>query len=237
MSSRPNGAATALAPIVRDSVRARTSDRVYDELVHAIRDLRMRPGATLSETELSAQLGVSRTPVREAISRLVTDGLVTVVPQVGTNVARISIEDVRQAQFVREHLEMAAYSLACKLPVRDTAPMRALLAEQERAHSRGDTDAFFAADEAFHEQIFEMAGYRGAWHAMQPVKLQLDRLRRSSLPEPRTVADLIAEHTAITDALEAGDTRRGGAVVRAHARRVLKYGPDLRRAHPDMFTD
>jgi DNA-binding GntR family transcriptional regulator len=210
---------------------------VYDELVHAIRDLRLSPGATISETELSIQLGVSRTPLREAIARLVTDGLVTVVPQVGTRVAPIRLEDVRQAQFVREHLELAAYALACKVTDRDTTRLRALLAEQVRAHAHHDTDAFFAADESFHEQIFDLAGHGGAWRAMQPVKLQLDRLRRSSLPNPATVAELIAEHTAIADALDAGDSRRGSAVVRAHARRVLKYAPVMRAAHPDLFED
>jgi DNA-binding GntR family transcriptional regulator len=225
-----------LSPIARDPVRARTSDRVYDELASAIRDLRLRPGVALSETELAVQLRVSRTPLREAIARLVENGLVSVVPQVGTRVEPIRLYDVRQAQFVREHLEVAAFAAACELPERDTAQLRLLLAAQQRASARGDVDAFFAADEAFHEQIFTLSGYPGAWRAMQPVKLQLDRLRRLSLPEASTVTDLIEEHTAILDALEAGDARGGGTVLSRHARRVLDYGPALQSAHPELFT-
>lgn len=226
----------AVSPIAREPVRARTSDRVYDELASAIRELRLRPGAALSETELAVQLRVSRTPLREAIARLVENGLVSVVPQVGTRVEPIRLYDVRQAQFVREHLEVAALAAACELPERDTTQLRFLLAEQERAHARHDVRAFFAADEAFHEQIFTLSGYPGAWRAMQPVKLQLDRLRQLSLPEASTVAELIEEHTSILDALEAGDARGGGNLLSHHTRRVLDYGPALQREHPELFT-
>jgi DNA-binding GntR family transcriptional regulator len=111
-----------------------------------------------------------------------------------------------------------------------------LLAEQQRAHARHDVDAFFAADEAFHEEIFTLSGYPGAWRAMQPVKFQLDRLRRLSLPEASTVAALIEEHTSVLNALEAGEARAGGRLLGRHTRRVLDYGPALQRAHPELFT-
>ncbi|WP_436499793.1 GntR family transcriptional regulator [Actinokineospora sp. HUAS TT18] len=224
-----------LPPVERTPIRARTSDRVYDQLAAAIRDLRLPPGASLSETELAAQLHVSRTPLREAIARLAENGLVTVVPQVGTRVALISLGDVVQAQFVREHLEVAAFTVACGLSP-DISALRESLARQELAHASHDVDAFFAADETFHERIFAISGYPGAWRAMQSVKVQLDRLRRLSLPEADTVAELIAEHTMIVDALEARDIPSGVEALRGHARRVLDYGPTLRGIHPEVFT-
>lgn len=229
-------AISSLTPVVRPAVRVRTSDRVYDELVLAIRDLRLPPGASLSETELSEHLQVSRTPLREAIARLVEIGLVTVVPQVGTHVALIKLSDVEQAQFVREHLEVAAFDAACRSSERDVSALNATLDRQEKAHAAGDVNEFFAADEAFHEGIFELSGFPGAWRAMQPVKLQLDRMRRLSLPEPSTVAELIEEHRGILDALVAADVRRGKTLVGKHARRVLRYAPALRREHPDFFA-
>jgi DNA-binding GntR family transcriptional regulator len=226
-----------LSPVGRERVRARTSDRVYNELVSAIRDLRLAPGAWLSETDLSARLNVSRTPLREAIARLVENGLVSVVPQVGTRVEMIRLSDVEQAQFVREHLELAAFAAACKRPDRDIAGLRAIIAQQEGAQRTDDVDAFFAADEAFHGLIFSTSGYPGAWQAIQSMKLQLDRLRRLSVPDTSAVAELIAEHAAIADALAAGDVRGGKALVSKHARRVLGYLPQSRRAHPDLFTE
>jgi GntR family transcriptional regulator, rspAB operon transcriptional repressor len=234
--SGAKGAAAALTPVVRRITRARTSDHVYDELVSAIRDLRLPPGASLSETELAERLHVSRTPLREAIARMVENGLVSVIPQVGTRVELISMNEVAQAQFVRESLEVAAFAVACKLETRNVAGLRALISEQERAHAASDIDAFFAADEALHEMIFAISGYAGAWRAMQPMKMQLDRLRRLSLPDPSTVADLIAEHIAIVDALEAGDARAGKRGVSKHARRVLVYSPAMLSRHPGYFT-
>jgi GntR family transcriptional regulator, rspAB operon transcriptional repressor len=238
MTTRPlqPSSAPTLAPVGRARERVRVSDRVYDELVSAIRDVRIPPGATLSETDLAQQLHVSRTPVREALSRLVADGLVSVVPQVGTRVERIRLSDVEQARFVREHLELGAYAAACGRPDRDVERLRALLDEQERSHSRGDVDAFFAADEALHQEIFAIGGYPGAWRLMQPMKLQLDRLRRLSLPDPATVRALIDEHSAIVDALAVGDNRTGRVHLRKHVRRVLDYAPRLRVSHPDLFT-
>lgn len=224
-----------LASVGRTRVRQRTSDRVYEELAAAIRDLRIPPGASLSETDLADQLHVSRTPLREAIARLVDSGLVSVVPQVGTRVELIRLESVEQARFVRESLETAAFAAACEKPERDVAPLRELLARQADACEAHDLATFFAADEALHEQIFALSGHQAAWHMMQPVKIHLDRLRRLSLPEPETVRGLIAEHTAIVDALEAGDSEGGRAHIRAHARRALENGPVLRAKHPGYF--
>lgn len=236
MSSTVNHS-TALAPVGRNRARMRTSDRVYDELVTAIRTLRIPPGASLSETELAEQLHVSRTPLREAIARLVDNGLVTVVPQVGTRVELIRLADVEQARFVRESLELSAFTAACARPARDVRTLRSLLAEQERAREDGDLNAFFEADEALHEQIFVISGYPGAWTAMQPMKLQLDRLRRLSLPEPAVVRELIDEHAAIVDALEAADVHRGRRCLTKHIDRVHRYGANLRDRHREYFAE
>ncbi len=236
-NAEPPPGAFALSPVGRVRTRMRTSDRVYEELVSAIRELRIPPGASLSETELAEQLQVSRTPLREAIARLVDNGLVSVVPQVGTRVERIRLSDVEQARFVREALEVAAYEVACTREQRDVGRLRTLIADQKRAQAEHDVDTFFDLDEALHQEIFAQSGYAGVWDAVQSVKLQLDRIRRMSLPDPDTVSDLIDEHTAIVDHLESGNVADGTKHLRLHARRVLVYAPKLRQAHPELFTD
>lgn len=229
------GDSSGLASVGRARTRERTSDRVYEELVSAIRDLRIPPGASLSETDLADRLHVSRTPLREAMVRLVATGLVSVVPQVGTRVELIKLSEVEQARFVRENLEVAAFAAACEAEDRGVARLRVLLAEQESCHARGDLAGFFAADEALHAEIFAISGYPSAWHVMQPMKLQMDRLRWLSLPDRDTVRELIDEHTRIVDALEAGDAEGGKEQIRKHARRVSDHGPRLRDQHPEYF--
>ncbi|WP_217428137.1 GntR family transcriptional regulator [Microlunatus speluncae] len=227
----------ALRPVARGSAETRASDRVYATLISAIRRLDLAPGSALSETELARRLGVSRTPIREAIGRLVDQGLLEVVPQVGTRVARIRMAEAEEARFVREHLEIACLREVCKLPGRDVGELRASVARQQRAHRAGDLDGFFEADEEMHRTVFALSGYPGAWQAASQKKLHLDRIRRLSLPGPGTIAELIGEHRAIIDAIEAGDGRSGAALLRRHARRALRYAPDLRAAHPDLFED
>lgn len=225
----------SLSPIRRSGAGRRTSDLVFQELVSAIRDLRLPPGHALSESTLTEQFEVSRTPVREALARLVDAGLVFVVPQVGTRVARIAAADVHEAQFVREHLEVGAFETACGLEDLDVTPLRALLAEQEQALDSGDEELFFAADEALHRTLFRLAGHPSVWDVIERSKIQLDRLRRLTLPEPSTIRELIDEHTRIVDALEQRDAA-GHEVIRMHSRRALAHYSRLRAAHPDYFS-
>jgi DNA-binding GntR family transcriptional regulator len=226
-----------LTPIARAGRGPRASDRVFDELAAAIRDLRLPPGASLSETELSVRLQVSRTPLREALARLVDAGLVVVIPQVGTSVALISLQDVEEARFVRENLEIAAFAQVCGKPDVNISGMRELLDVQERCYAEDDLDGFFTADEALHSAIFTLAGYPGAWQTVQRMKVQLDRLRRLSLPEPSTIRTLIDEHRLIVEAVETHDLRAGKATISKHAKRVLKEGPGLRAKYPDYFSE
>lgn len=227
----------ALQPIERGRQEPKTSDRVLDVLISAIRDMTLPPGTLLSETDLARKLEVSRTPIREAIVRLVDAGPVHVMPQVGTLVTRIRISDVEEARFVRESLEVAAFDLVCEMPLRDVKRLRELIVQQEAAQAAHDLDRFFACDEAMHVEIFALAGYPSAWQAVQRKKLQLDRVRRLSLPDSNTLQELIEEHRSIVDCLELGDAEAGRAYVRAHARRALVQIPDLRRTHPDYFAD
>ena len=231
------GAAVSLAPINRLGGHRRTSDRVLDELTNEIRTLRLRPGQVLSESELARQLGVSRTPVREALARLVDMGLVMVVPQVGTRVELIRLSEVEQARFMREHLEVAAFESAAQLPEVNTSLARRFLDEQRAAAASGDLDLFFAADEMMHEQIFAMCGYGGVWQAVRRVKVQLDRLRMLSETDPATLVELLDDHEHILTALEARDLTAGRWHVRTHARRAIQKTPVLREKYPHYFAN
>ena len=225
-----------LTSITRRGSRVRASDLAYEALVDAIRHLRLPPGSVLSENDLAVRLQVSRTPVREAISRLVEAGLVQVLPQVGTRVSPIALREVAEAQFIRESLELAVVEQTCRRSNRDVSLLRELLAEQEAACERVDFDAFFVADDALHRQIFALAGHHGSWQVVQRSKLQLDRLRHLNQTDVATVRELIADHAAIIDALDDGAVQDGRLAVHRHVRRTLDRAPVLQAAHPGFFT-
>lgn len=239
---RSNGVADAvtgfqLLPIARSQQRRRISDLVTDELTAAIRDLRLEPGAVLSETELSRQLQVSRTPLREAISRLVDRRLLTVASQVGTRVARIDLEAVEQAVFIRCALETAAYRQACRTGShRDVERLRQILEHQEHAVATQEADLFFITDEDLHQEIFRLGGHPDVWDVVRQSKLQLDRLRRLVIPDAISSRWLIDEHSQLVDLLEDGDVDAGVQLIQEHAGHVLRQAPQFRSRFPGYFT-
>ena len=125
--------------------------RVYRGLRQDIVALKLAPRTRLSEKELSLQLGVSRSPIREALLKLADEGLVWIRPQSGTAVAPISIRDVYDGQFVREALECAGVEKAiANLQDEHCVWLRGILAEQRHHLRAKDEDAFFQSDEAMH---------------------------------------------------------------------------------------
>lgn len=211
-------------------------DQVYAALREAIVSAELVPGRKLSENELAERLGVSRTPVREALVRLRDERLVAIVPQLGTFVTLISDDGVADAAFVREALECAATRLAAARADDDgLADLRANLLAQERARDDDDTETFDQLDEALHHRLAELSGHEIAWSLARRANGHLDRVRRLSLPEPGYMGDMIGEHRDLVAAVAAGDGDLAEQRMRHHLRMVLKGLPALRESHPDYF--
>lgn len=219
--------------------RGGNARRLVHELVRRqIVSLELSPGTALSENDLAARLGVSRTPVREALILLAEEGLVEVLPQAGTFVSRISVTSLGTAQFVREAIECAGLALAAvRATPGDHQLLEDLLARQERARDIGDADAFFALDEAFHAQLLTTAGQGDAWPVVSEAKTHLDRARRLSLPGDHRIDVLVEQHRRVADLLCAGRSEDAAAVLRDHLRLVLADVEAIRARHPDLFAD
>lgn len=218
--------------------RLSTRSVVYARIREAIVSVEMTPGQALSENELAAQYGVSRTPVREALIRLADDGLVEVVPQLGTFVSRISLEDVKEAQFIRESLERASLpQLVGAVSEADIARLRQLLDVQRAAMAAGDQRGWFTADEDLHRTLLEMAGHPNVWPIVHAAKAHLDRVRRLSLPEPHVLSDLTEQHAAIVDNVVAGAGKAADAVLTKHLRLVFEHLEPQQAHHPDYFLN
>jgi DNA-binding GntR family transcriptional regulator len=223
------------------AARARGSNT--RQLVHTllrarITSLELAPGTALSENDLAAELGVSRTPVREALILLGEEGLVDIYPQMGTFVSRIRLRDIASAQFVREALECAALRDAVgRATEDDLTDLRELLAAQSAAEAEGDTEGFFRLDEEFHARLMAASGHGDAWPAVSQAKTQLDRARRLSLPLTQQLALLVGQHRAVVDLLEQRDTEGARNALRTHLRLVFTDVEKIRARHPELFSD
>lgn len=215
-----------------------TGDQVYAALRAAIVSAELEPGRRLSENELAELLGVSRTPVREALARLRDERLVAIVPQLGTFVTLISPAAVEDAAFVREALECAAIRRTVeRADETGLADLQANLAAQERAEQRGDTDAFDALDDALHRLLAQLSGHEIAWTLARRANGHLDRVRGLSLPEPGYLGEMVAEHRELVAAVAAGDADRAEEAMRHHLRMVLSSVPHIQAAHPEYFEE
>ncbi len=175
----------------------------------------LEPGSWIDEMKLCAEYGISRTPLREALKVLAAEGLVTMKLRRGAYVTEMSRDDVAQVYHLLALLESDAAS---------TVAQHATPAEREhlaQLHARLETqvrrrDAFFATNERFHMTLLEMAGNRWALQTVLDLRKVMKLNRHHSLFKQGRLADSLAEHRALMQAIAAADGAAAGALMRAH---------------------
>ena len=213
------------------------ANRAYLALRAAILDLDYRPGEALRKAEICAELGVSRSPVAEAIARLAAEGLVDVVPQAGTYVARFSMDEIREGAFLREAIELAAVEAVAPILTEDQlVALRRNLRVQEALIADGDFRGFYALDGEMHALILSFTGFRKLALVADTAWVHVNRARQLILPMPGRVAETLQEHKEILAALEARDPDAARQAMRAHLGRLITFLAPLEREHPEFFA-
>lgn len=209
-----------MADALRTS-RPTAAEVAYQRLRTMILDNHLPPGAQWLEAELALELGLSRTPVREAMLRLQQDGLVSVTPRHGMRVAAISPADMRDIYDVLESLEPKAAELLARrnLPEADLAPLLSACDAMETAIARQDRAAWAQADEGFHRGLAELCGNRRLAAMVVQVWDQSHRARMFTLNMRPLPERSTAEHRATLDAIRAGDAESAREMYRRHRQR------------------
>jgi DNA-binding GntR family transcriptional regulator len=213
------------------------ADQVYDALKAAIVSVTLPPGSSISENRICRHFGVSRTPVRAAIIRLVDDELIDVFPQQGSFVSPISLPTIRDSHFVRRCLEVAVLEEAAKRwEPQLSARAHAFIARQEAAIEAGDVEGFHREDETFHRNFALSAGLEGVWNTIQGAKARVDRVHRLAAVRGR-LREVIVEHASILEALDRGEGREAARRLEHHLDRILELLGALRARHAQYFVD
>ena len=222
--------------MVKSTTPQRTNRRkVYDTLRTKMLTLELPPGAALSENELAAALGVSRTPVRESLILLSEEGLVQVFPQIGSFVSRVDPEKVADAQFLREAVELA--SLDGIPDELDAGLVKELQANLHRQHAPDiDLEEFFALDEEFHHGLLRLGGHGNAWRTVVAAKGHLDRARRLGLHESSSPIKFADQHQDVLRAVLAGDIDGAKNTMREHLRAVFDDIERIQARSPELFA-
>lgn len=210
--------------------------RVHDHLRDEIISGGLTPGTVLHEVALARSLGVSRGPIREALGRLATEGLVTIRPRRGAVVRALSNEEFIEAYQVREALEMMAVRLAVpKLTAEDLAAIERLIEEMALRGDAGDVKGFFEANTEFHQRFFKVADNHMLAELYRQLRGQIDRHRLRSLELRGDLRRSIAEHRAIVRAAKTGDVERAVRLTSDHIRvpQIRLLVEDHELASPD----
>lgn len=211
--------------------------RVYQTLRQGILSLAYRPGEILRKPEICEALGVSRSPVADAVARLQGEGLVDVVPQAGTFVARFSMQEIREGAFLREAIELAAIERVASQVTDDQLQLlRRNLTVQAALVADGDSPGFYAADAAMHELLLSFTGFPKLAVVAETAWAHVNRARQLILPVPGRMQTTLAEHQAILQALEARDPTAARAAVQHHLRQLISYLEPLERDRPELFS-
>src|SRR5258708_15582564 len=206
-----------MTPAIPDERDISKTERVYEALRRRIRELTLAPGAPLRKEEIVLELGVSRAPVSDAISRLADEGLIDVFPQHGSFVALIRATDVRDSLFVRTALEVEAMRRLATVADADTSEvLDANIAAQALALNAGNLEQFYDLDEALHAAIFGAIENPRALRLLEAARAPLDRVRRLALPQAGRPEQTLAEHRALVEAIRSGDGEYAAAAMRAH---------------------
>lgn len=199
----------------------RARDLAYTTLREEILSGELNAGAVLAEVEQARRLGVSRTPIREALSRLAADGLATQSPGRGTVVSGVSAEDVDQLFELRLPLETQAARLAAQRADRDT--FLTLAEKFAQAESGLDAQEHYKLAGLMDEAIDGAVDNSYLTAALTTMRLHLLRARRLSQFKPGRLADSAGEHRRICLAIASGDPELAAAAVTYHLRQSLRY--------------
>lgn len=212
--SEPGTAAEALSSAGRRSQTA----HAYEEIRRRILENVMPAGSQYLEQELATELGMSRTPVREALIRLAEDGLVEVRPRHGARVLAVSVDDMREIYELLTELEaLAARKVAERgLLPKELARLEAAVGEMESALARNDLDAWAKHDQQFHRLLIELAGNRRLLAAIDSFWGQAHRVRMLTLRKRPMPTASNRDHAALVDAIRRREPEAAVAIHRKH---------------------
>jgi len=203
------------------------TERAYRTIHERIVRLELAPGALLVESVVAEELGLGRTPVREALKMLACENLVVIVPQRGIYVAEITLTDLQEIAELRVELEALSARLAARRITRPELANLHTLVERLASVSPGDTETLMRIDGEFHTALGRAAGNRHLAGMLTSLYDKSLRLWRLALPRMGFLAAAVERHEGLLEALDAGDSEAAGRIMHEH---VADFHAKIREA-------
>ena len=221
-----------MEPLARESTR----EYAYRVLKANIMKLKLLPGTALSEKDISVLLNVSRTPVREAFIRLSQEYLLDVVPQKGTYVSLIDLDNVKESKFLRQIVEKEVIKLACTEFSNDKlVELQSCLSLQEACVRNNQPLDFFELDEILHSTIFAGCHKTRVWTITQQMHTHYNRVRIMNVSGGHDMPRILAQHRELVRAIQTQDVQLGSETIYLHINKVTFDLKELMNQYPNYF--
>ncbi|MFL1695867.1 GntR family transcriptional regulator [Weissella kandleri] len=209
----------------------------YRDIFHRIMTLEFKPGEKINEKNLIVELGVSRTPIREALLKLRNDGLIRTVPQSGTYVSKINLSMAEQGMYARRTIEQQIFAQSIEMVTEeDINELQKLIDAGRELEGTTQFDLFFKQDEMFHRKVYEITDHLQIWEWVEDFTKHLIRFRWLRLKVLTLSWDLLTQaHQRILDAIKAKDTDQLIELIHTHEELMLKEKDDVIAEYSDYF--
>lgn len=200
-------------------------------------NLELAPGSAISENELASELGLSRTPVREALIELSKVKIVDVQPQKKSLVSFIDYDMVEESRFMRNHLECAVAELACGMAsAEDLERLSENVKLQNFYLESGSSEQLMRLDNEFHQTLFEIAQKPQVFAMIQNFSIHFDRVRRMALDSVKDLK-IVQDHAGITLAIREDRPEEARALMEKHLSRYKVDAAAVRGKYPQYFAE
>ena len=213
------------------------TDVVSASLRENILNLNLKPGTPLSFSTLSSQYNVSISPIRDALKRLESEGLVEIKPQSGTSVSLIDLDKVRDERFMRLYLELGAIEKLRKTGISDLLIDRfeALICLQNEAFSCRNTTKFLALDDQMHRLLFSECKHEKVFDLVKSSSGNYHRIRLVSYLFDDILKSALDQHSLLLEALKSKDVDKLLELDRKHISKIERETAEYQKAYPQYF--
>ncbi|MBN1498909.1 MAG: GntR family transcriptional regulator [Spirochaetes bacterium] len=211
-------------------------DYVYDLIKTNILNWNLKPGLRISEKDISDHLKISKTPVRESFIRLSKEKLIDILPQRGSFVSKIDLNDVEESYFIRRSLELSVLELAVtRLKEDNFIRLKELVRRQRESIKNENYAHFLSLDEEFHKEIFLGSQREMTWKVMSDAGIQYKRVRMLTLIDINKYDIIVEEHSELVSSLEKKDIESARSVINEHLGKLNFEEELLKNKYPDYF--
>ncbi|MDF2942322.1 MAG: transcriptional regulator, GntR family [Herbinix sp.] len=215
----------------RESARKYALRQIRENII----TLKLKPGSEVSENELAKELGISRTPVREALQELQKMGLIEVFPQKGSVISHIDFDIVDEMVFLRKILEKAVVEELCScITIKDLQELDNNIQLQEFYLDQKNPQKIYELDNEFHRSLFVLCNKERIYNLMEETQGHFDRIRALSVYSVKDIK-IVADHKAIVNAIRLNDKELAAEFIIKHLSRYKLDQSEIIEKYPEYF--